>query len=68
MNTKMDLLSVNFSKEELDDCVFQTANLVKEIYNITVMKKSRVEVQISLNKENLIYNKLNEDSSGSLFI
>ncbi len=64
----MDLLSVNFSKEELDDCVFQTANLVKEIYNITVMKKSRVEVQISLNKENLIYNKLNEDSSGSLFI
>ncbi len=64
----MDLFSVNFSKEELEDCVFQTANLVKEIYNITVMKKSRVEVQISLNKENLIYNKLNEDNLGSLLL
>jgi hypothetical protein len=64
----MDLFSVNFSKEELDDYVFHTANLVKDIYNSTVTKKSRVEVQISLNKENLIYNKLNEDNSGSLLL
>jgi hypothetical protein len=64
----MDLFSVNFSKEELDDYVFHTANLVKDIYNSTVTKKSRVEVQISLNKENLIYNKLNEDNLGSLLL
>lgn len=60
----MDLFSLNFSPEEIDDCVFNITSLVKNIYNSTVMKKSRVEVRISLKKENLIYNKLNEESPG----
>lgn len=55
---------MSINKQELDDYVSNISSLMKEIYDSTVIKKSRLEVQISLKKDNLIYNKLNEESPG----
>jgi len=62
------LFSQNINKEELDDYVSNISSLIKEVYESTIIKKNRVEVRISLKKDNLIYNKLNEESPGYFLI